>query len=297
MAFTDITRKNWMGHLPKAMHPYVYLMRLDRPIGWWLLLFPAWFGILMAAPDINAHTVFLMITFLIGAIIMRGAGCIINDLWDRDLDRQVERTAQRPLAAGDIDTQDALIFLSLLLGCGLMILLTLPWMTIFLGIFSLPLICLYPLMKRFTWWPQAFLGIVFNFGALMGWSAASGGSLSPLAFILYSACFFWTLAYDTVYAHQDRDDDRKVGIKSTALFFGDLAKSYVYAFYGTALFLMIFVIILSGAGFLSLLLTLPAIIYTIERLRRWRPSDQHSNLDFFRSNFEIGLLFVLALAL
>lgn len=296
MAFTDIRKKTWIECLPQAMRPYAYAMRLDRPIGWWLLLLPSWWGILMASPEITGQTAFLMGLFWVGAILMRGAGCMVNDLWDRDLDRKVERTASRPIASGQISVEDASIFLVILSLCGLAILFCLPLPAILLGFLSVPLIILYPLMKRYTWWPQAFLGLTFNFGALIGWSAVTG-DYSLLSVGLYLACFFWTIGYDTVYAHQDKDDDLKVGIKSTALLFGDKSRACVYGFYIVAMLLFIGIAInspLSWSGFIMLLLS---FAYGGYRLAEWNPDDQESSLRMFRDNRDIGLLITIGLVI
>lgn len=206
---------------PPAIRPYAYLMRLDRPVGTWLLLLPGWWSIALAFPHhpdlMRAAMMFVL--FGIGAVIMRGAGCIVNDLWDRDIDARVERTRTRPLASGAVTPRLALAFAGILFLLGLLILLQTNMLTIWLGLASIPFIILYPLMKRITWWPQAFLGLTFNFGALMGWAAMTGILAWP-AVALYIAGFFWTLGYDTIYAHMDRDDDALIGVKSTARLFG-----------------------------------------------------------------------------
>lgn len=296
MAFTDINKGKIIELFPKGVRPYLYLMRLDRPIGWWLLLLPAWWSIMLATEEITFRTVFLLGIFWLGAVIMRGAGCVINDLWDRDLDKQVERTAKRPIASGQISLEDAWIFLTLLLLCGLAILCALPWATIFLGFLSLPLIILYPFMKRITWWPQAFLGITFNFGALMGWSAVTG-TLGWEALVLYMACIFWTLAYDTIYAHQDTEDDLRVGIKSTALLFGGKSFFFVGIFYAAAAFLFLCVLFLTPTSWLGFILVLCAFAYAGYKLSEWDPDLQISSLKMFQCNRDIGLLIFLALAI
>jgi len=198
MTHTDINTESWISRLPERWQPYAVLMRLDRPIGWWLLVLPAWWGIVLGANGVQGMVgsdFRLMITFLFGAIIMRGAGCVINDLWDRELDKQVERTKNRPLASGAISVIEASIFLFFLLFFGFIILLMTSGVAIKLGFLVMILVVAYPVMKRITWWPQAFLGITFNFGALMGWGAATH-DLRWEAFALYAAAFFWTLGYD-----------------------------------------------------------------------------------------------------
>ena len=215
------------------MQPYALLMRLDRPIGWWLLLLPGWWAIVLASGGVmnmNIKSWALMAAFLIGAVVMRGAGCVVNDIWDRDLDKMVERTRERPLASGAVSVKQAAAFLSLLLMIGAAILLSMNMLTIMLGLLSLPLIALYPAMKRITYWPQLFLGLTFNFGALMGWAAVTG-ELSAAPLFLYLGGIFWTIGYDTIYAHQDKEDDALAGIKSTALKFGNRSKLWVSGFY------------------------------------------------------------------
>jgi 4-hydroxybenzoate polyprenyltransferase len=188
------------------VRPYALLMRLDRPIGWWLLLLPGWWAIALAGGGVQGLSGWdwtMLVLFFFGAIIMRGAGCIVNDLWDRDLDAKVERTKARPLASGEVQIWQACAFLAVLLFLGLLILLATDSAVAFwLGLLSLSFIVAYPYMKRITWWPQAFLGLTFNFGVPMGWAAATG-FLSWPALFLYAGAFFWTLGYDTIYAHQD----------------------------------------------------------------------------------------------
>ncbi|MCB9990410.1 MAG: 4-hydroxybenzoate octaprenyltransferase [Rhodospirillales bacterium] len=294
---TDIKRDGWIDRiLPAGVRPYAYLMRLDRPIGIWLLLLPSWWGIVLAAgggTGINGFVLSHLLLFGAGAVIMRGAGCVINDLWDRDLDKAVTRTKGRPLAAGTVQPWQALMFLAVLLALGLWILLQMSLVTVLLGILAVPLIAVYPLMKRWTWWPQAFLGITFNFGALMGWSAINH-TLGLAALALYAAGFFWTLGYDTVYAHQDKEDDMMAGIKSTALAFGEQSKAYVSGFYGMTMILLLAGFMLAGAGLLSILVLLLAGAHLIWQMQRWQMNDPENTLAMFRSNRAFGLLVVLA---
>jgi len=234
-----------------------------------------------------------MAAFLIGAIVMRGAGCVVNDLWDRDLDKMVERTRERPLASGAVSMRQAFIFLLLLLMIGATILFSMNGMTIILGLISLTLIVLYPFMKRITYWPQLFLGLTFNFGALMGWTAVAG-SLSLAPVLLYIGGIFWTIGYDTIYAHQDKEDDALAGIKSTALKFGDRAKIWVSGFYGAA-FVCFAVSVLSAVGvnILSVAaLFLPAA-HLIWQIVIWQPQGQENSLKIFKSNRVFGWLFLL----
>ncbi len=268
------------------------MMRLDRPAGWWLLLLPSWWAIVLAGGGIarmDAHDWYLFTLFWVGAIIMRGAGCVINDLWDRDLDRKVIRTRVRPLAAGIVSVRNAVIFLCVLLLLGLVILLQLPPLSVIIGCASMVLVVVYPLMKRITWWPQAFLGITFNIGALIGWAAVTGG-LDTTPFLLYAAGIFWTLGYDTIYAHQDKEDDALAGIKSTARLFGERGKAWVSGFY---ILTMVFLCaaVLSVKPDVGLLLwLLPAGAHFLWQVARWNPQDPASSLKFFQSNRNAGLL-------
>jgi len=223
-------------------------MRLDRPIGTWLLLLPSLWSLSLAAPPGHLPDPYLLCLFSTGAILLRGAGCTINDLWDRDIDKQVERTKLRPIASGQITVPAAITFLGCQLTAGLGILLQLNTATQALGVSSLGLVVLYPLMKRVTGWPQLVLGLAMNWGVLMGWSAVTAGQAPDLLLLfssqnttsninffttilpLYSSGILWTLIYDTIYAHQDKADDAKVGVKSTALTFGNKTKAYLSAF-------------------------------------------------------------------
>ncbi len=280
------------------MHPYATLARLDRPIGIWLLLLPGWWGIVLASGGLfhmGLKSWTLIVLFGIGAIIMRAAGCVINDLWDRDLDKQVERTKSRPLAAGTLNEKQAMVFLAGLLTVGLLILLTMNWTTIILGVLSIPLIVAYPYMKRITWWPQAFLGITFNFGALMGYSAVTG-TLGFSALLLYAAGICWTLGYDTIYAHQDREDDAIAGIKSTARLFGEDSPRWVKSFYDLCAGFLVFAVLLQGSGLWGAIAILMACSHLLWQMTEWQPQDPASSLLIFRANRDFGLLVLLAVA-
>ena len=208
-------------HLPKSWIPYARLARVDKPIGTWLLLWPCFWSTALASPPLP-QTAHLMGLFTAGAFVMRGAGCTINDLWDQDFDKRVERTLQRPLANGDVTTNQAIQFLALQLGTGLVILTSFPntVYTFWWGAASLPLVVIYPLAKRFTNWPQLVLGLTFNWGAWMGWATTYGSMDYSICAPLYGSGVTWTLVYDTLYAHQDKKDDKALGLKSTALTFG-----------------------------------------------------------------------------
>ncbi|CAL1689524.1 unnamed protein product [Lasius platythorax] len=214
---------------PKVQ-PYMKLMRIDKPIGSWLLFWPCGWSIAMAAPVGALPDLQMLALFGTGAFIMRGAGCTINDMWDQDIDKMVARTKDRPLVSGQITPRQSLMFLAGQLSLGLLVLLQLNWYSIFLGASSLGLVIIYPLMKRVTYWPQLILGMTFNWGALLGWSAIRGSCDWSVCLPLYVAGICWTILYDTIYAHQDRVDDILLGIKSTAIKFGDYTKFYLSGF-------------------------------------------------------------------
>ena len=235
-AASDIPAMSWIDRLaPAATRPYLRLARVDRPIGTWLLLFPCWWSLSLAAP--NWPDAWLLALFAAGAVVMRGAGCTVNDIWDREFDARVARTADRPIASGEISVPGALVFLALQLLAGLLVLAQFNVFAIVLGAGSLILIAVYPYMKRVTYWPQAVLGLTFNWGALLGWAAVHGGLAAP-ALVLYAAGIFWTLGYDTIYAHQDKEDDLLVGLKSSALKLGGATRAWLFVFYGLSAALM-----------------------------------------------------------
>ena len=275
----------------------MYLARLDRPIGIWLLLLPSLWGIALASSHLSGFSfkiLWLIFLFTLGAIVMRAAGCVVNDIWDRKLDAQVERTRVRPLASGEISVCQALIFLFGLLMIGFCVLILMNGTTILLGLLSVPLIAVYPLMKRITFWPQAFLGLTFNFGALMGWAAVMDGLGLP-AVLLYVSGFFWTLGYDTIYAHQDKDDDALIGMKSTALKFGDDSKKWVSGFYAGMLVCLAWAFALSSLNVLAF----PGLglvgVHLFWQIRCWDMDDPACSLAVFKSNRDLGLLVLAAI--
>lgn len=232
----DIPVGNWIDRwVPSALRPYLRLMRLDRPIGTWLLLFPCWWSAALAAEGWPDPLLFAL--FAIGAVVMRGAGCTINDIADHRFDAQVKRTMGRPIPSGAVSVGQASAFLGLQLLLGLLVLVQLNATAILVGAAALLLVFPYPLMKRITYWPQAWLGLTFNWGALVGWAAVTGGIGLP-ALLLYAAGVLWTLGYDTIYAHQDKDDDVLIGVKSTALRLGAATPAWLAGFYGGAIALM-----------------------------------------------------------
>ncbi len=230
--WTDIASEGWVARLPRRARAYAVLARLDRPIGAWLLFLPGLWSILLsrAAPGTSVR---LVVLFGVGSVVMRAAGCVVNDMWDRDLDRRVTRTAARPLASGALRMRQAAWFLLALLLLGLGILLQLDGLAQVLGLASLGLVALYPLAKRVTWWPQAVLGVTFGWGAPMGFAAA--GRLDAAAVALYAAAFAWILGYDTIYAHQDREDDALIGVRSTARLFAGRTQRFIGVCYGAML--------------------------------------------------------------
>ena len=227
------TAQSWVDRYPpRPARPYLKLARVEKPIGAWLLLWPCWWGLALAAAGTWPDP-WLLALFGVGSLVMRGAGCVVNDIADRDFDARVARTAARPLASGDLSVLQALVFLAALLAVGLLILVQMNAAAIWLGVASLALIAAYPFMKRVTWWPQAWLGLTFNWGALMGWAAATGALGWPAA-ALYAAGIAWTLGYDTIYAHQDKEDDALVGIKSSALRLAERTRPWLFVFYAVA---------------------------------------------------------------
>lgn len=294
---TDIKAGDWIDrYVPADWRPYARLARLDRPIGTWLLLFPCWWSVALATGPGQWPSLWLLILFAAGALVMRGAGCTINDMVDRDIDAKVARTATRPLASGQLSMAQAWRFLALQLAIGLVIMLQLSWTAIWLGIASLALVAIYPFMKRITWWPQAFLGLTFNWGALMGWAAVRDEIAWP-AILLYVAGFFWTLSYDTIYAHQDKTDDALIGVKSTALRLGAETKKWLPWFDTAMLVLLVAALAAAGVGWVAYLAVLGIAFHL-----RWQVTDV--NLDDpldckakFHSNRWIGWILLVGLVL
>ncbi len=303
----DAVTDNWVDTIaPKATRPYLRLSRADRPIGTWLLLLPCWWGLTLAvASDPSTFTlydVWLFASCALGAFLMRGAGCTWNDITDRDLDGSVARTASRPIPSGQVSVKGAIAWMVVQALLALAILLTFNWMAIALGIASCALVCIYPFAKRFTWWPQIFLGLAFNWGALLVWTAHTG-SLSLAPVLLYLGGISWTLFYDTIYAHQDREDDALIGIKSTARLFGDNTKAWLRGF-------MVATLCLIGAGALVALVPSGNVLAMVIALAGvwamgWHLAWQLIQLDIddsdkcmalFRSNRNAGLIPVLFFA-
>jgi 4-hydroxybenzoate polyprenyltransferase len=320
---------NWVDrHAPEGLKPWLKLGRFDRPIGIWLLLLPGWQGIALAlvyfrkTPDL--YDAWLFLGFALGACLMRAAGCAFNDIVDRDIDAKVARTAMRPIPSGRISVKQAWAFV---LGCSLISLLVLLTLNIFamlLGVISLLLVAAYPFMKRITWWPQAWLGLTFNWGVLMGFAAAGGlpfllwayfrsleaagqgflvapadtyGQLALPALILYLALVFWTLGYDTIYALQDIEDDAMVGVKSSARRLGASVPRGVGVFYALTVALTVVAGLAAGLGPLFYIALLPFAAHLFRQARDVRPDDGALALRLFRSNRDAGFILLSAIIL
>jgi 4-hydroxybenzoate polyprenyltransferase len=295
----DAPPANWVDRFaPASWRPYLRLSRADRPIGVWLLLLPGWWSLALAAgadgrgfPDLG-----LMALFVVGALAMRGAGCTYNDIIDRELDAKVARTASRPLPSGAISVRDAFVWLVLQGLIGLAMLLLLNSYSVRLGLGSIGLVAIYPFMKRLTHWPQVWLGLTFNWGALVGWSAATG-SLAQPAIWLYAGALFWTVGYDTIYAHQDKEDDALIGVKSSALKLAARTKFWLRVFYGAAWLAFLGAIITAGAGFFAYVGLLAVGVHFLWQIR-WLDIDlPQVCLMIFKSNRDVGLIFLAGLLL
>lgn len=299
-AVADAVKDNWVDRLaPAWSRPYLRLSRADRPIGTWLLLLPCWWGLALAMlhdQRASLHDLWIALGCAMGAWLMRGAGCTWNDITDRDFDGSVERTRSRPIPAGQVTLRGAIIWMcaqSLLAFC---ILLTFDVAAIALGVLALLPVAIYPFAKRFTWWPQVFLGLAFNWGALLAWAAHSG-TLHVPALLLYLAGIAWTLFYDTIYAHQDTEDDALIGIKSTARLFGDRTGSWLRRFLVITVILIslaVSVAALPQASPLALILALAGPLamgwHMIWQLRSLDIHDNAKLLHLFRANRDTGAI-------
>jgi len=288
---SDSPPDHWIDHiLPPYFRPYARLARIDRPIGTWLLLLPCWWGSALAtATEIQAPNLWHFMLFSIGAVVMRGAGCTWNDILDRNYDGLVARTATRPIPSGAVSVRQAVVFLILQLLSGLAVLSTFNPMTIAVGTASLILIAIYPLMKRITYWPQAFLGLTFNWGALVGWTAITG-SLDAPALWLYAAGIAWTLGYDTIYAHQDKEDDALIGVKSSALKLGANTRPWLFIFYATTVALLGVAGWFAGLSlrfYMALTLAAAHLVWQASKVNIDDPADC---LATFKSNRVFGLI-------
>ena len=297
----DAVPAGWVEHAPAWLQPWARLARLDRPIGTWLLFWPCVFGLLLgAAADerrfLQWHDVWFVILFAVGALVMRGAGCTFNDIIDRDIDAQVARTRARPIPSGAVSVRGAVIFLIAQCLIGLAVLLQFNWFAVGLGAASLLLVAAYPFMKRITWWPQAWLGLTFNWGALLGF-AAQTGRLDLADAMLYAGLIFWTLGYDTIYALQDREDDALIGVKSTARLFGSEARRWVLRFYAVAFTLILAAGFTEHTGMPFGFVMLLAGAHLLWQVKRLNIEDSGNCLAVFRSNRETGALIALAFLL
>ena len=292
---SDIPAASWIDtSVPAAVRPYLRLARLDRPIGIWLLLFPCWWSLGLASPGLPDPG--LLILFGIGAVLMRAAGCTLNDIADRDFDARVARTATRPIASGAISVPRAVVFMGGLCLAALAVLLQLNGFAILLGASSLLLVALYPFAKRVTDWPQAVLGLTFNWGALLGWAAVHG-SLDWPAVALYAGGVLWTLGYDTVYAHQDKADDAIVGVRSTALRLGAATRPWLAGFYGGALVSFLAAGALVDLGWPFYLGAALVGAHFVRQIIRLDLDDPRQCLATFRSNQCVGWLLFAAIVL
>jgi 4-hydroxybenzoate polyprenyltransferase len=290
---------NWVDRrAPAWARPYLRLARADRPIGSWLLLLPCWWSAALAAGHAGAAAPnpWHLLLFALGTLLMRGAGCTWNDLVDRDLDGLVERTRSRPIPSGDVSVRAARGFLVLQALIGLAVLVQFNAFTIALGIASLAIVAVYPLLKRVTYWPQIGLGLAFSWGALMGWAAAFGRLNGP-ALLLYAGSIAWVIGYDTIYAHQDREDDALIGIKSTALLFGEKTKPALAAFYAAAVLLIGLAGLSAGAGVVFAAGIALFAAHLGWQVRRLDIADPALCLAVFKSNRDAGLLLFAAIVL
>jgi 4-hydroxybenzoate polyprenyltransferase len=290
---------NWVDTVaPAWSRPYLRLSRLDRPIGSWLLLIPCWWSAALAAvaAHASAPSLLRLVLFFIGAFAMRGAGCTWNDIVDRDLDKSVERTASRPIPSGQVSVRQAAAFLVLQALVGLAVLLSFNGFTIGLGVASLIIVAVYPFMKRITYWPQIVLGLAFSWGALMGWAAAFGRLDLP-ALLLYAGSISWVIGYDTIYAHQDREDDALIGIKSTALLFGQRTKPMLALFYGVAVVLLGAAGYTAGAGLVFALGLVAFAAHLGWQIARLNIADPDNCLAVFKSDRDAGLILFAGLLL
>jgi len=291
-ALPDAVRGHWVDRVaPEAWRPYLRLARIERPIGWWLLLLPCWWSAALAAlaAGRGAPDPWHCLLFLVGAIAMRGAGSTYNDIVDRDLDGRVERTRLRPLPSGQVSLKGALTFLALQCLVGLAVLLQFNGFAIATGFASIGIVGLYPFMKRIFWLPQIVLGLAFAWGALMGWAAAFG-ALSPAALLLYAGAIAWVVGYDTIYALQDIEDDEIAGIKSSARFFGDHVRSGIAVCYVLAVLLIAASLARVGAGILGFLGLGLFSLHLAWQVLRADPADGARALRLFRANRDAGLI-------
>ncbi|OWK31569.1 4-hydroxybenzoate octaprenyltransferase [Sphingomonas dokdonensis] len=287
----DSQHRGLVAALPASVRPFALLARFDRPIGWWLLFWPGAWAVALAGGAISRWT--LIAWLLIGSIAMRGAGCVYNDIVDRDLDASVARTRSRPIASGAVSLKAAWVWLLVLCLIGLLVLVQLRLDTALLALASLALVAAYPFMKRITWWPQAWLGLVFSWAALVGWLEA-WGSLTATGLLLYAGSIFWVIGYDTIYALQDREDDALIGVRSSALRMGRHVRGGTGICYALALLLWAAAFWLHRPDPLVWLALLPLALHLLWQVATLRPDDGAGALTRFRANRFAGLLMFLA---
>ena len=287
---------NWVDSLaPSYTRPYLRLARLDRPIGSWLLLMPCWWSVGLAGMhNDRLPSLWHIVLFFIGAFAMRGAGCTWNDLVDRDLDGRVERTRSRPIPSGQVTVAQATMFMVAQALVGFLVLIQFNRFTVATGIASLLVVVIYPFMKRITYWPQIFLGLAFSWGALMGWPAAFGRLDWP-AIVLYAGSILWVIGYDTIYAHQDRDDDLLIGIKSTALLFGERTPTMLATFYAGAIVLIAAAGFMAGGGIFFTIGIIGFAAHLAWQVSRLDIDDPAHCLTLFKSNRDAGLILFAAM--
>jgi len=293
----DAPPGNWVDrYAPECTRPYLRLARLDRPIGTWLLLLPCWWSAALAEVSLE-HPYpdpWLLVLLAIGALVMRAAGCAYNDYVDREYDALVPRTASRPIPSGQVAPAEALAFAAICALIGLLVLVQFNGFTIRLGIASLLLVAIYPFMKRLTYWPQLVLGLAFNWGALVGWSAVMG-SLGLPAILLYAGSVLWTIGYDTIYAHQDREDDLMLGLKSTAIRFGENTMTWVGGLYAGTVVLWLAAGLLAGTHLVYFTVVVLASLQLAWQVTTLNTSDPGNCLRRFRSNRDVGILIFVGL--
>lgn len=286
----DSPRGSWVERWwPTRLKPFARLARLDRPVGIWLLMWPCLWSLTLAGEKGLGPDLRLIMLFVIGAILLRSAGCIFNDIVDRDLDAQVERTKGRPLPSGQVSVRSAVVLLAVLLLLGLVVLMQFNTLAIWVGAASLLLVAVYPFAKRFTFWPQILLGMAFNWGALMGWAAVDG-RLEPAALLLYMGGIFWTLGYDTIYAHQDRRDDLVAEIKSTAVLLGEASRRWITGFFICTLILLTGAVLAAGGSWPAYMGLAAVAGHAAWQAQATNLANPQECLRAFRANSSFGFI-------
>lgn len=296
-AVADASPHNWVDRIaPAPLRPYLRLARMDRLVGTWLLLFPCWWGVSLAGvADRRPHPdLYFLGLFMAGAFLMRASGCAYNDYVDRDIDGRVARTASRPIPSGQVTAFQALVFATLLALAAFVVLLQFNWFTIQLGVGSLAIVAIYPFLKRYTNWPQVGLGLAFNWGALMGWAAIKGSAGLP-AILLYLGAICWTIGYDTIYAHQDKQDDLEAGVKSTAIRFGEKSAAWIGGFYAVAVAFWLAAGFAAGAHLIYVTAVVLVSLQLSWQVMTLDNNDPSNCLRRFRSNRDVGIAIFLGL--